>query len=87
MSRILFFSFLFIHIFAKGYEAGKSKVGQGFRFGLVLGLFYVGSQILLMYPYMPIPNDLYVAWFIIGMVEFMILGIITGAMYCKKGAA
>lgn len=83
----LVFGLLFVCIYKKGYEEGKSGIGQGFRYGLVIGLFYWGASLLLSYPFMPWPNRLYLDWFVIGLVEFMVLGLILGALFKPKTLA
>lgn len=77
----LVFGLLFVCIYSKGYEASKSPVGQGLRFGLLLGIFYWGASLLLCYPYMPWPSQLYLDWFAIGLFEFLVLGFILGMIY------
>lgn len=80
----LVFGFLFVCIYAKGYEEGKSKLGQGFRYGLLVGLLYWGASLLLSYPFMPWPNEIYLDWFAIGLVECVALGTILGFLYKPK---
>lgn len=82
----LVFSFLFVCIFARGFEQGKCPKGQGIRYGLMIGLFYWGSQLLLGYPFHPWPDQLYLAWFGVGMVECVILGVIAGCLVKKQAS-
>ena len=77
----LAFSALFYLIFSCGFTPGKSKAGQGLRYGLLIGLLFWGAHALMSYPYMPIPSHIYWAWFGIGMIEFAVLGLITGMIY------
>ncbi|MBI2339587.1 MAG: hypothetical protein HYU99_04340, partial [Deltaproteobacteria bacterium] len=67
------FSFLFLFIFNKGFEKGKCPKGQGIRYGFLIGFLYWGGHFLLAYPFHPWPDKLYLAWFGIGMVEFIVL--------------
>lgn len=80
----LVFSFLFVAIFGQGVDLEKSPKGQGIRYGLMIGLFYWGSHLLLSYPFTPWPNKLYGAWFGIGMVEFAVLGIIVEVLFKRR---
>lgn len=83
----LVFGLLFVCIYSKGYEEGKSKAGQGLRFGLLMGLFYWGANLLISFPHMPWPKKLYAGWFAIGMVEFVVLGFILGFIFKPKANA
>ena len=76
----LVFGLLFVCIYSKGYEEGKSPGGQGLRFGLLLGLFYWGASLLLAYPYMLWPKRLYAGWFVVGLFEFVVLGFILALL-------
>lgn len=80
----LVFGLLFTCIYSAGYEEGKPKAAQGIRFGLLTGVFYHGSSLLISYPHMPWPNRLYYGWFAIGVVEFIILGFVLGMLYKPK---
>ena len=80
----LVFGSLFVCIYAQGYKEGKSKLGQGFRYGLLLGLFYWGTHLLISYPFAPWPNRIYLGWFAIGLTEFVVLGLILGLLYKPK---
>lgn len=82
----LLFGLLFSCIFSQGYEAAKGKMIQGLRFGLLIGLFFWGSHLLLSYPYMPWPNSLYFGWFAIGVFEFALLGLILGLVHKPTAA-
>lgn len=80
----LWFGLLFTCIYMKGYDADRSAYAQGFRYGLLMGLFYWGAQLLISYPYMPWPNRIYAGWFAIGIFEFIVLGFILGFLYKPK---
>ena len=82
----LLFGMIFTCIFSKGYEAGKANWLQGIRFGFWIGLLYWGAGQLLMYPFCPYPNAIYLGWFAIGMTEFVVLGLITGLLYKGNSA-
>jgi hypothetical protein len=70
---------LFCYIFTKGYE-GKG-VGEGLRFGLLMGLFLSIPTALDQYVIYPLTTNLAVIWFVTGVVSFMIAGAIFAAIY------
>lgn len=74
---------LFVYIFCKGVEEGKSRVGQGIRFGAVIGLFTSVSMSLGSYVVMPVPGILAFYWFAAGFVESVAAGLVTGLIYRK----
>jgi len=75
----LIWAFIFVYIFAKGYE--NRGVMEGVRFGLIIGLFYSLPMSLGSYATMPIPFSLALNWFIFGMIEIIILGIMAALLY------
>ncbi len=74
-------SFLFVYIFTKNYES--KGLGEGLRFGLVIGLFYQIPHILGQYVAYPIPLALALIWLVVGIVEFMVMGIVAALVYKK----
>jgi hypothetical protein len=78
----LFISFLFVFIFIKGYE-NKGWM-EGFRYGIIIGLFMWIPGALSQYVFLPFPWQLATWWFVAGMVEFVLLGIITWIVYKEK---
>lgn len=68
-------------VYTKGYEAGKGGIGQGARFGFYMGVFLAASISLGFYAVLPIPGMLAVYWFIGGVVEYVIVGAVVGAIY------
>ncbi|HOT46060.1 MAG TPA: hypothetical protein PLM53_15515 [Spirochaetota bacterium] len=75
----LFFSFMFVFIFTKGYEA--RGVVEGARYGLFIGLLINVSGVLGQYAMYPIPFGLAAIWLAYGMIEMVIAGMITAAIY------
>jgi hypothetical protein len=75
----LVWAFLFVYIFAKGYE-GRG-IMEGVRFGLIIGVFYSLPMSLGNYVTVPIPFNLALNWFIFGMIEITILGILAALLY------
>ena len=77
----LVFAPFFTLIYVKGYETGKSGLGQGLRFG-----FYVGAMLSVMnslgwYVVLPIPLALALYWFMAIVVEFTVAGVVAGLVY------
>lgn len=75
----LFMSFVFVYIFAKGYE--NRGVPEGLRFGIVMGLFMNVIGMFSQYAMYPIPFSLTIQWFLYGMAEFIVAGIVVSAVY------
>lgn len=71
--------FLFCYIFTKGYE-GKG-VGEGLRYGLLMGLFMTVPMALDNYVVYPVPVNLAVTWFVTGVINFAIAGMVLAAIY------
>ena len=66
---------------------GTIKIAVDLRpFGIFIGLFYWGTTILGMYPYVPWTDDFYVKWFVWGMVDAVVLGVITALLHKPKAA-
>ena len=80
----LIWSFLFVYVFAKGYE-GRG-IMEGVRFGLIIGIFFTLPMSLGSYSFMPIPFSLAASWFITGVIEIVILGVLAALLY-KPAAA
>jgi hypothetical protein len=78
----LVMSFFFIYIFIKGYE--NKGVMEGARYGIVAGLFMNVIGMFGQYVMYPIPFGLSVKWFVYGMVEFIVCGIIAALIYKPK---
>jgi hypothetical protein len=76
---------LFCYIFTKGYE-GKG-IGEGLRFGLLMGLFLSIPSALDQYVVYPLPPDLPAIWLVSGVISFMIAGAIFAAIYKPDSAA
>ena len=77
----LFFSFMFVFIFTRGYE--DKGIAEGARYGLYVGLLIFVSGMLGQYAMYPIPLGLALIWLAYGIVEMIIAGIVTAALYKK----
>ncbi len=75
----LILAFLFTYIFVKGYE--NKGILEGIRYGIIIGLFANIPYGFYEYAMYPLPFSLCLQWFIYGMIEFVICGIIAAAVY------
>ncbi len=75
------YSIFFSIIYAKGYETGKSGVGQGLRFGILMALLQAPFGALIWYSVLPIPAALAVSWMAAGLVLNTSLGLVAGLVY------
>ena len=72
---------LLTFIYMKGYEPGKGSLGQGFRFGVLMGLLLaVPSNLmhLVVYPYQA---SLVLSWLVGTLVEVTLAGMMIGYIY------
>ena len=81
----LIMSFFFTLIFSKGYE-GKG-IAEGVRYGLYVGLLMSTPMAYNLYATYPLPYSLALQWFIYGVIQYNILGVIVAMVYGKKAAA
>jgi len=77
----LIFAPVFVLIYTKGYEANKEGLGQGVRFGRLVGILLFAPQSLGWYAVLPIPAILAFWWFLSGMVEAVAAGAAVGLIY------
>jgi hypothetical protein len=70
--------FMFTMIYVRGFAAGG--VGGGVRFGIMLGLLFVGSN-LMVYCMQPYPGSLIAIWCVVGLIEMPLAGAIVGSVY------
>jgi hypothetical protein len=68
----------FVIIWAKGF-AGR-PAGTGALFGLLMGLFQQ-TWVLILFVVMPLPAELAVKWFFAGLVQALLLGVVTSLVY------
>ena len=81
----LIWSFFFVFFFVKGYE-GKG-IMEGIRFGFYMGLFWSLVSAYQSYAFVPMPYSLAFRWFIFGMIEMLILGVVAALVYKPATAA
>lgn len=68
----------FVIVWAKGF-AGRS-IGAAVSFGLLMGVFQQTWAIIL-FAVMPVPAELSIKWFLAGLVQAVLLGIVTSLVY------
>ncbi len=78
----LIFSFFFMVIFAKGYE-GRG-IMEGVRYGFYIGCLTVIPAAYAEYAMYPYPYSYALQWFIYGMIQAIILGIVAALIYKPK---
>jgi hypothetical protein len=81
-------SVLFTLIFIKGCE-GRG-LAEGVRFGLLIGLFTAIPMAYGTYAMLPIPYSLALQWFVYGMVQCLLLGVVAALIWgrlASPGAA
>ena len=72
---------LLTFIYAKGYEAGRGALWQGFRFGVLMGLLLaVPANLMKLFAY-PYPPELIIRWIFGTLVEVTIAGMVIGLLY------
>jgi hypothetical protein len=64
------------YLYLKGFEPQKGRVGQGLRFGALIGLLMATGMSLGTYFMVPIPASMAVSWFVAGMVQYLLTGIL-----------
>jgi tryptophan-rich sensory protein len=75
----LIFAFLFVYIFSRGYE-GKG-IAEGVRYGLIIGLLMNVVGMFNQYAVYPITFSLTIQWFIYGVIQYIICGIVAAALF------
>lgn len=78
----IIWSFFFVFIFVKGYE-NKGWL-EGLRYGIYIGLFISLPAAYYQFMVYPLPYYLTFQWFIYGLIQYVILGIITALIYKSK---
>jgi hypothetical protein len=76
----LIFALAFCLIYAKGYEPGKNWLGQGFRYGLMVGTL-LAPVALAAYVAYPLPGSLALKWIALGYVKMVGTGLTAAGIY------
>ena len=77
----LFFAKIFVWIYTKGYEDGKPGLGQGLRYGFLVGLLVSISCVSVWYVVLPVPFKLALGWVFSGMADCIAAGAVVGLIY------
>ncbi len=75
-------AFFFTFIFSKGFE-GKG-IPEGIRYGLYIGIWMSIGMAYGTYAMVDIPYSLALQWFVYGIIEYIIYGIILALVYQSK---
>lgn len=78
-------SFFFSFIFSKGYE-GKG-IAEGARYGLYIGIWMSTGMAYGTYGMIAIPYSMAIQWFLYGIVEYIVGGIILALIFGRKEKA
>ena len=74
------FSVMFVLIYAKGYEPTKGWLGQGLRFGLILGTL-LAPIALTEYVVYPVAGLLALKWILFGYVQVILSALVAAGLY------
>lgn len=75
-------SILVTSLFIRGYQ--ERGIMEGLNFGILVGLMTNGLGAFSQYWMYPVPLSLAVKWFVFGLIEFIIAGIILSLVYRKR---
>jgi hypothetical protein len=78
----LIVAFPFTYLFVKGYE-GKG-IMEGVRFGCIIGIFTSIPMAYGNYVMLPLPYSMAAQWFVFGMIEAVLLGVVVSLVYKPK---
>ena len=81
----LIWAFFFTFIFVKGYE--NKGIMEGIKYGIYIGIFVSLVFSYQSYVVYPLPYSLVFQWFIYGLIQCIILGIVAAVIYKPKPAA
>jgi len=76
----LIFALVFCLIYVKGYEPARGWVGQGLRFGLILGTL-LAPMALTEYVVYPVGGMLAVKWIVFGYVQIIACALAAAGLY------
>jgi len=78
----LFFSFFFVLIYTRWSK--KFNVGSGLLFGLLTGLMMNTTSMISQWIVYPLTSHLMVLWVILGLIQFLICGMVMGKIYLPR---
>lgn len=82
----LIFTLAFCAIYAKGYEPGKNWLGQGLRYGLLLGTLLAPVAVT-EYVVYPVPGVLALKWILFGYFQVLVTAVAAAAIYTTPPVA
>jgi len=77
-------AFFFSFVFSKGYE-GRG-IMEGVRYGFYIGVWMSIGMAYGTYAMIAIPYSLALQWFVYGIIQYMILGVLLALVFKKKPA-
>jgi hypothetical protein len=80
MASILISIFVVAILYAKGYEGGRG-LAEGFRFGLLVGVFVVCAFVTTNFVILNIGGKLVLKLAVSALVQWTIIGIVIGTIY------
>jgi len=80
----IFISFFFVLIYSK-WQKGKG-ISEGIQYGTYAGLMMSVPMAYSTYAMIPLSYSVAFQWFIYGLIEYIILGIVTAMIFGKKPA-
>ena len=80
----LVWSYFFVFFFVKGYE-NKGWL-EGFRYGVYIGIFFSFVMSISSYVVYPFEASMVIQMFLYGLIQSIILGIVTALIYKPKAA-
>jgi len=75
-------SVFFVYIFTKGYQ--NRGWLEGLRYGLLIGILMLVVGMFNQWAVYPLPIGLVVQWFIFGLIQIMICGVVAALIYRPK---
>ena len=76
----LVFALAFCAIYTYGYEPGKGWVGQGIRYGLLMGTLLAPVAVT-EYVVYPVAGALALKWLVFGYAQALVCGLVLAALY------
>ena len=80
----LLFGLAFAWIYTKGYEDRKPGLGQGLRYGFLIGLLMSIFYVSVWYVVLPVPFVLVAGWMASMMADCLAAGAAVGLIYRRK---
>ena len=80
----LIWAYFFTFIFVKGYE--NKGIMEGLKYGIYMGLFVSLVFSYQSYVVYPLPYSLVFQWFIYGLIQSIVFGLVVASIYKPKPA-